>query len=159
MEIDTNKMLPLNKIKVDRSDKKGIYNFTQEAKIFLLSHKWCKRIIKGYLGLSLEGILGVFYFEIEPIKDKIDRKLWVLTGDIPPAYLVTDNIPNPPCAIAAYIGEMKLWVDAVRKNKSTEDLIPVNVPPTLEYADMLDKRLEFLEKKVLPDYAGDLKGF
>lgn len=159
MEVDTNKMLPLDKIKVDKLDKKSIYNFAQEAKEFLLSHKWCKRIINGYLGLNLEGILGVFYFEIEPIKDNIDSKLWVLTGDIPPAYLVTDKTPNPPCAIATYIEEMKLWVDAVKNNKPTEDIIPVNVPPTLKYADMLDKRLKFLKENVLPNYSEDLKGF
>jgi hypothetical protein len=70
--------------------------------------------------------------------------------------VVTDDAPNPASALDAYIGGMQSWVDAVRSGGSVDDRIPVNVPPTAEYADLLDRRLKFLDEKILPDYSQDL---
>jgi hypothetical protein len=35
-------------------------------------------------------------------------------------------------------------------------VIPVNAPSTIEYAEMLESRLEFLESEILSDYDEDL---
>jgi len=38
------------------------------------------------------------------------------------------------------------------------DLYPVNVPPTLEWAEQLEGRVRFLEEEILKDYMDDLVG-
>ncbi|WP_208636415.1 hypothetical protein [Mesorhizobium helmanticense] len=46
---------------------------------------------------------------------------------------------------------MEEWVEAARQGKSVAELIPVNVPAN---AEMLDRRLKFLDEKVLPELQG-----
>ncbi|WP_292509327.1 hypothetical protein [Mesorhizobium sp.] len=46
---------------------------------------------------------------------------------------------------------MEEWVEAARQGKSVGDLIPVNVPANPANAEMLDRRLKFLDEKVLPE--------
>ncbi len=52
-------------------------------------------------------------------------------------------------ALDAYLGEMLDWVEAVDEGRSVEDLLPVNVPPTKEWADNLRRRLDFIGNKIL----------
>jgi hypothetical protein len=40
---------------------------------------------------------------------------------------------------------MQRWVDAVRSGAGLEGIIPVNVSPTLEHAEMLASRLGFIQ--------------
>jgi hypothetical protein len=79
-----------------------------------------------------------------------------VVGDLPSAYLVTDNAPNPACALDAYICEMGRWVTAVKEGKSVVGLIPVNVAPSVEYAKRLEWRLNFLDREILSEYKDDL---
>jgi hypothetical protein len=74
----------------------------------------------------------------------------VIVGDLPPAYIVTEENPTPAAALEAYIDEMMDWVSAVEQGDSTEELIPVNAPATIEYAKQLRNRLEFLRSTILP---------
>lgn len=120
-----------------------------EAKEFILSKKWCRKVCHLSIGMGFEGIVGVFFVEIEPTRDDIDKSLWVVVGDLPPAYLVCDNSPDAVAALEGYIEEMRRWVDAVRRGISVHDMIPVNASPTSEYADLLEKRLNFLERELL----------
>lgn len=46
---------------------------------------------------------------------------------------------------------MQDWVDAVNLGQPVENLIPVNAPPTKEYAAMLQSRLTFLKEQLLSD--------
>lgn len=62
-----------------------------EAESFLLSHAWCKGITAGYLAFAVAGVIGVFLFEIVPYRPDVDDTLWVVAGDLPSAYLVTDD--------------------------------------------------------------------
>ena len=69
-------------------------------------------------------------FNIHPLRRDVDELLWVVVGDIPPAYLVTDDAPDPVAALQAYIREMRRWIEAVRLGRPIADLIPVNALPT-----------------------------
>jgi transposase-like protein len=66
-------------------------------------------------------------------------------------------ITNPACALKVYIELMRKWVNAVREGQPTEELIPVNVAPTEEWAKELEGRLRFLEGAILSRYEADLK--
>ena len=121
----------------------------EEAKQYLLSFNWCKAIQKGWFGWGVGGIVAVFLFEIDPENAAVDKVLWVIVGDLPPAYLVVNEISTPLDALKAYLALMQLWIATVRQGKSTEECIPVNSAPTPESADALEARLNFLEHEFL----------
>lgn len=156
------KMQHINTIVPDVSKGKKLlstYAILQEAKDYLLSFTWCQEILEGYVGLCVEPVVGVFLFRIKH-DGSADDWLWVVTGDLPPAYIaVSAETPNGACALDGYIGEMEHWVDAVRagQTQGLDDIIPVNAPPTPENADHLAKCLKFLDEKILCDYPDDLE--
>jgi len=134
-------------------DKKSIYSFKLKAVNYISNMKWCNKIQSGHLALGLDGVLAVFFFNISPSEKNIDDYLWVIVGDIPPAYLVPDHADDAISALEIYVEEMSLWVDAVRKGSDISEVIPVNVPPTKENAQMLESRLNFILKKVIPEFS------
>lgn len=70
--------------------------------------------------------------------------VWVVVGDLPPAYLAHEPGDSWQDALRGYVEEVALWVAAVRESSSLDEVIPVNVAPTAEHADMLASRLEFI---------------
>lgn len=132
----------------------GMY---QEAREFLEFYDWCAEIQESYVGLLYPGVVAVFLFRIVPARKDIDEWIWVIVGDLPPAYLTADGCPNPATALDGYIGAMMEWVDAAQKGESVAELIPVNVPATKANGDALKRRLDFLDEKILTEYQNDLK--
>jgi len=63
---------------------------------------------------------------------------------------VTDASPTPLAALRNYVDLMQEWVDAVKNRKRVNIYIPVNAPATLEYASLLQRRLDFIRKEFLP---------
>ncbi|MET3577667.1 hypothetical protein ABID19_000682 [Mesorhizobium robiniae] len=122
-----------------------------EARQYLQFYDWGKAIKGEYLGYGAEGIIYIFLFGISPGRPDVPQWIWVVVGDVPPAYLPGDDLKTPYEALDGYIGAMEEWVEAARQGKSVADLIPVNVPANPANAEMLDRRLKFLDEKVLPD--------
>jgi hypothetical protein len=141
----------------DDAETSQLKTMLDDAVAYLRSFAWCLEIKETYFGFGFGEIVAIFLFRIEPAKRDVDEWLWVVIGDLPPAYLVTDNAKNPAAALDCYVGEMERWVDAVKAGKPVDHLIPVNVPPTLKWAELLQARLAFFEEHVLSAYADDLK--
>jgi hypothetical protein len=137
-------MVPLAKI--SNTEVRGL---ADEAIRFLEAHPWCSRVRDGELAFAVAGVVGVFKITFEPSHPDVDSVLWVVTGDLPPAYLVTDDAPDWQSALAGYVDEMRKWVAAARIGASTGDVIPVNVAPTAEYVEMLEGRLDFLQREFI----------
>jgi hypothetical protein len=116
----------------------------EEAREYLVGTGYWRRVERLELGLGVDEVFGVFLAEAEPAAPGVDREVWVVVGDLPPLYLVTDDIDTPAEALAAYIDHRRAWVDAVRGNHSVADLAPVNVEPTKEWAAALATRLDLL---------------
>ena len=116
----------------------------EEARSFLAAFNWCLSIEESYFGFGYAGIVAVFLFRISPVRSSVDEWLWVVVGDVPPAYLVTEGNLTPDLALDSYIYEMNRWVKAAKQGRSTVDLIPVNVPPTRENVEALERRLDAL---------------
>jgi hypothetical protein len=95
------------------------------------------------------GVIGVFLFEFEPARPGVDDRLWVVVGDLPPAYLVCDHASTWQEALGAYVDEMRRWVKAVQEGSGLEDVIPVNAAPTTEHAGLLETRLDFVEENFI----------
>jgi hypothetical protein len=139
--------MPLSEMEGDsEEDTVLLRNMASQAEAYIGSFDWCKGVKEVYFGCGVGGVMAVFYFRIVPRDADVDEYLWVVVGDIPPAYLVTDNSRTPSEALRSYIDEMRRWVAAVESDQSVDELIPVNATPTRENAVALKKRLDFLEK-------------
>ena len=125
-----------------------------EARDWLSGFKWCNRVVRSFWGWGIPPTLSVCLFEIEPTSFKVDRWLWTVTGDAPPAYLVTDNARKPREALEVYVFEMRGWVRKVRGHEDLTDVIPVDAAQTDQNADLLENRLNFIEIEILNDWDG-----
>lgn len=140
----------LSEIEWDDEEDMSLYKaMVTRARSFLEGFGWCSGVRALYGGMAVPGIVAVFFAEITPGEAGVDQTLWVVVGDLPPAYLVVDRAPNSKAALTIYIENMRRWVDAVRAGEPTRGLIPVNAEATTESADMLASRLDFLEREIV----------
>jgi hypothetical protein len=148
---DLTSVVPIDKMKGDSDEETlGLKQMFEEARGFLSGFAWCQRIEDSYFGFGYAGIVAVFLFRISPAHTGIDDWLWVVVGDLPSAYLVTEGNLTPDLAVDGYIYEMSRWVQAAKGGRPVKDLIPVNVPPTQENAEALERRLSAL-KDIIKD--------
>jgi hypothetical protein len=122
----------------------------ETARRFLLSQNWCFGLGELYFGVGLGNGVSVFRAQITQKPPHVDSWIWVIVGDIPPAYLVIDELPDPISALRTYIVLMQEWVDLARFGESSNAVIPVNEAPTPENVEVLQKRLVALEEHIVP---------
>jgi hypothetical protein len=115
-----------------------------QAEQFLAGFRWCRRILEADLAWAAAELLGVFRVRIDPAREDIDEVVWVVVGDLPPAYLAYDPRDTWQDALRGYVDEMHRWVEAANSGKSVSNLIHVNLPPTSENAERLESRLVFI---------------
>ena len=146
-------LLSVDSLKGDSDeDTELLRGMANDARSFLTQFDWCKAIVEFYFGIGTGGIVAVFLARILGAEEDVDEWLWVVIGDLPPAYLVTDTVPSPAAALRAYIEQMREWVTAARLGRPVQEIIPVNVPPTPENANSLNSRLDFIERELLPSF-------
>jgi hypothetical protein len=153
---DMTKVFPLESYEAEDDEDRALFLAdVAGARELLLSHNWCEAVHHVHFGIAVPGVVFVGLADIEPLGDA-DPQLWVLVGDIPPAYLVTDDLPNPALALQAYLDHMEAWIDAVEAGENTAALMPVNAPPTSVTALALRTRVAFLRRELLSAYRDDL---
>lgn len=158
MKIETHNMLPVEAIEEQKGDgPEGFDSFLRRVEAFMIENQFCQKIRKGWLAFGVPGILGIFYLELIPAQTFIKDELWVIVGDIPPAFIYTDECPNAFAALQKYLNELALWIDAVRKDESVEGLLPVDAPPIPKFADMLAQRVTFIGNEIMRDYQQELE--
>lgn len=136
----------------DAEDARLLRELVDRAKDYIRSFDWCRGIEETYFGVGIGGICAVALFRIRPDRPEVDEWLWVVVGDLPSLYIVTDDASTPEEALRRYIELGEEWIAAVRAGASVDELAPVNVPATPRWADELDNRLRFIEQEIL---AGD----
>ena len=136
----------------DHDETHELHAILQAARDYLAGFTWCSGIEEEFFGLGIGGVVGVFLFRIRPIGEA-DEWLWVIAGDLPSSYVVTDQASSPVQALEIYCDLMEAWVRVVRHGGDLRDVFPVVVEPTLENAELLEKRVFFLRKKVIPAFA------
>ena len=150
---DLKKVVSVKEMKGDNEEDTALLkNMLKEAINYLKSHSWCSEITEKYFGFGVGKIVGVFLFRLGEKVNDVDEFLWVIVGDLPSAYLVVDKANNPQEALEVYCELMEDWAAAVTNGTSLDDVYPINVPPTSEYAEMLSSRIEFIRKKIIPEY-------
>lgn len=149
--IDVSKMQPVDLIEGDSvADTVLLREMATEAHDFICNQGWCELVNHQYFAYGVGGVVAVFLFQITPGAKDVDSCLWVIVGDLPPAYLVVDDSPTAADALDGYCSEMMAWVEAIEAGESVDELIPVNASSTIENAEQLKGRLEFLRSKIIP---------
>jgi hypothetical protein len=149
-------MIQFNDILTSKiDDKEDLIKLGEEAKTYLLNHKWCNGI-NSWLDRGWADKVGVFYFEIDPLDENVDKFVWIITGDLPSAYIDIISAKNGAMALKIYTELMQEWVDCVSNNKSIENCYPINVPPEKKFANMLQIRINLINEEILPYYTDEL---
>jgi hypothetical protein len=126
----------------------------RDAEEYIKSFEWCPPIKEMYLGCGVGAVVAVFLFKFAATISGKDDNLWIIEGDLPSAYLVTDDAPDPASALNVYCDIMDEWAQAVVNGSSLEDLFPVTAPATVENACMLLSRTKFVREQVIPKCQG-----
>jgi hypothetical protein len=121
-----------------------------EARSYISSFRWCPLIKELFLGQGTGGVVAVFLAQFSERIGGRDEFLWIIVGDLPSAYLVVDLIQTPAQALRAYCDLMEEWVNAVLQHKPLDGVFPVKAAATVENAEALQKRLEFLREDIVP---------
>ncbi|MDI1452115.1 hypothetical protein [Polyangium sp. 6x1] len=150
---DRSKLQPTTQMRGEDDDETRELQATlQEARTYLASFTWCAGIEEEFFGLGIGGIVAVFLFRIRRV-GATDEWLWVIAGDLPSAYLVTDRAASPTQALEVYCELMEDWIRAVRRGGNLRDVFPVQANPSSANADLLEKRILFLRGKIIPAFA------
>lgn len=118
------------------------------AREFLEAQPWCLRVLDLTCAFTAAGAIAVFQAELAPTGNG-DPTVWTVVGDLPPAYLPFSPADTWKDALGAYAFEMRRWVAAAESGQPVDLLIPVNAPPTREFAAMLAARLDVIEQQLL----------
>ena len=137
----------------DDEDTALLQEMLVEARSYILSFSWCESILDAYFAGGVGKIFAIFLFNISPARTDVGKWMWVVVGDVPPAYLPLEDCRTSRVVFDTYIDGMKRWVQFAREGRTAtpEDCVPpVNVPATREWAESLDGRLRSLTKLVQP---------
>ncbi len=118
------------------------------AKKYLERQRWCGRVIEAYVVAGVAGIVTCHLMRVVATQADVPEWICVFEGDMPPAYLRTDEAADCPEACQMYLDALAEWVRCVRAGEPLNDLIPVNASPTLEHAKMLEDRLEYIRTEL-----------
>ena len=122
----------------------------EDARAYVQSFKWCPAIENVHLKFGVGKVIALFLVKFAaPLPDGA-LHLWVVVGDLPSVYVVTDNAPDPRSALAVYCELMQDWVDAVKSGKTLDEVYPVPIAPTDEHVAMLERRLHFIRTEIIP---------
>jgi hypothetical protein len=151
--VDTASFEALDEITgADFEDTQGLRELAGQASNYIRSFRWCPPIEQLLLAFGVGGALALFLVRFErPIGGVEDRELWIVVGDLPPAYFVTDGAVTRADALETYCELMEDWADRVLTKGDISESFPVAADPTIEHAEMLKGRLEFIREKLIPE--------
>jgi hypothetical protein len=163
--VDSSKLTALTEfVAEDEEETAEVREMAERAARFLRSFDWCDDVVEVWVGdVTADSVVAVFLCRIVADRDGVPEWLWVVVGDVPPAYVVVDDAPNPASALDAYVGEMQEWVAAAKRGEPVDNLIPVldadgtrELPPTPETAEELERRLGLIDAEILSGCRDDL---
>lgn len=135
----------------DAEDTEQLRKMARDAEAYITSHRWAPPVDQLLLGYGLGGVLALFLAKFsELLPGGEDDCLWVVVGDLPPAYFVVDAAPNARGALSVYCELMEDWANRVIAEDDLGEAFPVEAEPTEEHAQMLKSRLRFIRDKVIP---------
>jgi hypothetical protein len=137
-------VLAENIVGEDEQDTILLRKMSNEATDYISSFSWCDTIHNSYFGGGVGGIFAIFFFHIRPSRLGIDPWIWVVVGDVPPAYLPLVDCQSPAEVFRTYINGMAKWIEQARLGQAgtpDQGVPPVNLPATPESAERLRQKL------------------
>ncbi len=148
--VNSEKLTPAEQIVGEDAEETALLKeMLRDATDYLRAFRWCPPIDQVYLGYGVGGVIALFLFHFGERIRGTDEWLWVVTGDLPTAYFVIDQAPDPTSALEVYRGLMDEWAKAVLEGRSLKDVFPVEAEPTSDNAKSLLKRLDFIKRRWL----------
>ena len=96
MTVDMEKLKSVAQIAGEDAEETELLRASlEEATAFLKAFDWCRGIREMYFGLGVGGVVSVFLFRIDAAP-MVDEWVWVIVGDLPSCYLVTDEAQITP---------------------------------------------------------------
>jgi hypothetical protein len=124
----------------------GMY---EEAKNYLKNFRWCKEIKSCNLYTNIGKVFCIFLFEIDNAASKEDDFLWIIVGDIPPMYLDTFGVKSTKGVIETYVDLAEEWINNIKAGEPIDKCYPFNAAPTLEFAELLEKKVSFMKNELM----------
>jgi hypothetical protein len=132
-------------------DEQALVRDEAEALAYAASFDWSPPLDEISHVDGVPGIVSVFQVKfLEPIRGSHDDRLWIVVGDLPSAYLVVEAGDGAQEVLYEYCNLMEDWVVAVRAATDLNQVFPVRAEPTLEMADLLNRRIALLRQTVIP---------
>jgi len=103
------------------------------------------------LYLNLGSTLCIFLMEIDNAASDEDNFLWIMVGDIPSMHLDVYGTKTTIEVLDRYNALARDWIFNVQHGLSVDDCYPFDTESTIEMADMLKKRVDFIEKTIIPN--------
>ena len=138
----------------DEEDTELLKELQAEATAYIKHFKWRRGVKESFFGCGIGGVVAVFLFRVAG-DPGVDEWLWVVAGDMPSAYFVTDRAPEPITALHVYCELMEQWVWAIQDGGDLTTVFPVAAQPTEEHAKMLESRIESLRINIIPVLSED----
>jgi hypothetical protein len=139
----------------DEEDTRLLREMAEQARDYVTSFDWCPPIVREWLAAGVGGVVAIFLFEFARKIEGTDDKVWVIVGDVPPAFKAVEPDDTPQSVLEGYCFLMDDWVTAVRTGGDFDDVFPVAAAPTEEHADMLESRLATLREEIVPIFSTD----
>ena len=128
-----------------------LMSMAEEALTYVRSFRWAPPISDSFMAFGIGKVLALFLVRFEQtIEGGPDDELWVVVGDLPSAYFVTEAAPDPAEALAAYCELMEDWADRVLEGRNLEGVYPIPVAPTQDHAKMLKDRVNMIRSRFIP---------
>ena len=135
----------------DADDTRLLREMAEEARRYITSHSWCPPQKDLFLACGVGGVIALFLVDFtEKIGGSPDDSLWLVVGDLPSAYFVTENATNPRAALETYCYLMDDWITAVLDKGDLDEVYPVEAEPSEQNARELESRLMFLRAEIIP---------
>ena len=126
-----------------------VVDLVEESKKYLKSFSWCHEIKKGYLYTNIGRVFCIFLYEIINTSSPEDNFNWVVVGDIPPMYLDIFGAESTVQVISNYVELAQDWINQIRAGNSVDECYPFDVEPTIEFADLLEKKISFMKSTLI----------
>ena len=135
----------------DQDETPRLLGMADQALNYIRSFKWAPPVKRLYLAFAVGDVMALFLAEFEhAIKGGPDEALWIVVGDMPPAYFIVDESPNADKALDAYCGLMEEWAESVLAGGDLSQCYPIAAAPTTEHAKMLLSRMKQVRAKFIP---------
>lgn len=156
--INTSRFVPVRELRAGEiNENSDLMSYADDARRFLARQPWCDGIGDEAMACGWPGILAVFYVQVVESPGCPDPAVWIVTGDIPPAYIDIISCRTPREVLGAYCRTMQGWIDRVLEGEPVNDAIPVcyrgtlkQIPATAENAERLRSRIEYISAELIP---------